>query len=127
MPFTYDPTTDAGKVRLLARDTDSATVANQFFQDAEIDAFLALEGGDVKLAAADALDAIASSQTLLLKKVKLGDLGTDGPAVAAALREHAKTLRAQVYTMEPAFDIAEMDLNDFSAREILRNDFLRGL
>ena len=95
MTFTYDPTTDAGKVRLLIRDTDTSDPAKQVFQDAEVDALLDLEAGDVKLAAANALDTIASNHALLVKKVKLGDIGTDGPAVAAALRVHAENLRAQ--------------------------------
>lgn len=99
MPFTYDPSTDAGKVRLLARDTAEASA---LFQDAEIDALIALNDGDVRLAAADALDAVASNQALLLKKVKLGDIGTDGPAVAAALRANAQTLREQAFAQSSA-------------------------
>ena len=99
MPFTYDPSTDAGKVRMLARDTVEASA---LFQDAEITALLDLNDGDVRLAAADALDAVASNQVLLLKKVKLGDLGTDGPAVAAALRANAQTLREQANAQSSA-------------------------
>jgi hypothetical protein len=108
MAFTYDPATDAGKVRLIIKDTDTADTAKQIFQDAEIDAFLELQDGDVKLAAAEALDTIASSQTLTLKKLKLGDIGTDGPAVAASLRNHAASLRAQVADSGDAFAIVDL-------------------
>ena len=94
MPFTFDPSTDLGKVRLIIGDTTEATA---MFEDASIEAFLAMaEDGDVRLASAVALDTIASNQALLLKKVKVGDISTDGPAVAKALREHAQALRDEV-------------------------------
>lgn len=125
MAFTFDPSTDLGKVRLIISDTDTVTVANQMFTDASIEAYLSIEDGDVRLAAADALDTIASTQTLLLKAVTLGPIKTDGPSVAKALREHAQTLRGQVYTLEPAFDIAEMVLNPASAAQVIYNDAMR--
>lgn len=123
MAFTHDATTDRGKVRLLCRDTVEATA---IFTDDEIDAFLSIHDSDVKLAAAEALDTVASNQALLLKKVKLGDIGTDGPAVAAALRAHADRLRAQSVS-EVDFDFAEMNFNGWSANTILNNSALRGL
>lgn len=125
MAFTYDPTTLRGQVRLIIHDTNTGDLTAQFFQDEEIDAYLSLHDSDARLSAAEALDTIASSQVLLLKKVTLGTIGTDGPAVATALRNHATTLRSQVYSMEPAFDWAEMGLNQFSRREILHDSFLR--
>lgn len=125
MAFTYDPTTSRGRVRLLITDTDGSNV---IFQDAEIDAFLALEDSSVKRAAASALDQIASSEALVQKRIRLLDLSTDGPAVAKALREHAAALRDQAdkEEVEGAFDWAEMVVTDFAARERLRNQALRG-
>lgn len=122
--FTYDPSTSAGRVRLLATDTDSD---NAIFSDDEIDAFLALEDDNVKRAAATALDQIASSEALIQKRIKLLDLQTDGPAVAKALREHAAALRKQADDEETAgaFDYAEMVVNPFSARDRLWNQRLR--
>lgn len=122
--FTYDPSTSAGRVRLLATDTDST---NAIFSDEEIAAFLALEDDNVKRAAATALDQIASSEALIQKRIKLLDLQTDGPAVAKALREHAATLRDQAGDEETvgAFDYAEMVVNQFSARDRLWNQRLR--
>jgi hypothetical protein len=126
---TYDIATDAGKVRLLCQDTDPA---NPYFLDDEIEAFLTLEDGDVRLAAASALDAIASSETLILKKISQlgGALVTDGPAVAKALRDHAKALRDQVAAnlagdVEGLFDWAEMGVSSFAQREIIWNAHLR--
>lgn len=85
---------------------------------------------DIRLAAADALDAIASSQTLIQKKIKLLDLSTDGPAVAADLRKHANTLRKMVFSAdfdEATFDIAEQVYAPFGLPEKLYNDILKEL
>lgn len=129
---TYEVGTDTGKVRLLCQDTDTA---DPYFTFEEIQAFLDLESGDVRLAAAQALDAIASSETLILKKIRQlgGALETDGPAVAKSLREHAAALRKQVADLvtggasaDGLFDIAEMGIGPFGRREIIRNTALRG-
>lgn len=87
----YNPATPVGQVRLLIVDTSDDPV----FTDDEINAFLTLEGQVVKLAAAQALDAIASDEALTSKHITDHDLSTDGPATAAALRAHANSLRAQ--------------------------------
>jgi len=124
MAFTYDLATDRGKCRLLIRDTDTVTVANQFFQDAEIDAYLDLYGGVTGLpevimyAAAEALDTWASNEAMVEKRVTLLDVSTDGPAVAKSLRDHAASLRARADAIVAAggsggdagFDVAEMGL-----------------
>ena len=52
MAFTYDVTTDRGKVRLLATDINASAPQ---FQDNEIDAFLALAGSNIYRAGAFAL------------------------------------------------------------------------
>jgi hypothetical protein len=83
---------------------------------------------DIRLAAADVLDAIASSQTLILKKFKLLDYQSDGPAVADSLRKHADTLRKQVFSDEfrtPDFDIIEQVYNPFGLPEKVLGDYLR--
>jgi len=125
MAFTFDVTTDRGKVRLLITDTDQA---NPIFTDEEIDAFLSItqvnDENDIRLAAAQALDTIASSEALVQKRIKLLDLSTDGPAVAKELRERAKELRRQV-DEEFDFDIAEQALDAFSTRELIWKDALR--
>ena len=96
--------------------------------DAQIQAFIDMIDGDgdtdeLRLAAADCLDAIASSQALIQKKMTVLDLQTDGPALAKALREHAKTLRDLVFSSDYAeadFDIAEQinDLPGFQEKVI---------
>ena len=102
-----DFTTPEGQVRLLIGDSDPG-----IYDPEEIAGFLALTGGSVLLAAAHALDTIASSEAMVSKKITTQDLQTDGPAVAAELRAHAKALRAQA--------AAEVDaLTDVSAFEIV--------
>jgi hypothetical protein len=81
-----DFTTDIGKVRLLLNDVDEAT---SVFEDAEIQAFLDLEGGSVKLAAAQAIDTNATNEALASKVIKDHQLSTDGAKVADAMRKHA--------------------------------------
>jgi hypothetical protein len=118
--FTYDVTTDRGKVRLLVDDRDTVTAANQFFNDAEIDAFLALQSGGILRAAAMALESMAASEVMVQKRITILDLSTDGPGEAAALRALADSLREQAEVgdgTDPGFDIAEMVTNDFSWRE----------
>jgi hypothetical protein len=113
---SFDPSTPAGKVRLIISDLDRE---NLMFSGDEIDAFLSLEDGSVKRAAAQALDAIASNEALVQKKIKLLDLQTDGPAVAKALREHATALRAQDDTEgdDGGFDVVEMITSPSAWRE----------
>lgn len=130
MSATYNPDSpdSRGQVRLLASDTD---VADPFFQDGEIDVFLALEGANVRRAAALALETIAAQQTLLLKKLTLlNQVSTDGPAVAKALRERAAELRRAATEAEArdgaVFDVAEMALDESSYAEIVYSAALRG-
>lgn len=100
MATTYNPATDAGKVRLLLNDTAAPWV----FQDAEIEAFLALEGGNVRRAAAQAIDTNASNEALASKVLRTQDLQTDGAKVADALRKHAAALREQADVADAADD-----------------------
>lgn len=127
--FTYDLTTDVGKVRMLVPDR---VTPNHIFEDAEIAAFLEMEGDTVKSAAALALETIASDQVMVLKVMRLMDLQTDGARVSAALLERAAKLRAQAEAEaaeaeagEPDFDIAEWALSPFGERQRLANEVLR--
>ena len=75
-------------VRLLIDDPETGGV----FDLSEIRLFLATAGHPL-LAAADALDVLATSEVRLSKKITTQDLETDGPAVAAELRKQAAALR----------------------------------
>lgn len=120
MAFTYDPTTDAGKVRLLVPDTRPD---DYLLEDEEVDAFLSLNGGNIRLAAADALDTVASNEALVHKAITLLDLRTDGPKVAESLRKRSATLRAQAAEEsdagDPGFEIVENPLTPWQKRSYI--------
>jgi predicted deacylase len=125
--FTYNIATDRGKVRLLCTDTDAAY---PLFEDDEIDYFFTLMGNNHLRAAAVALLTIAAQETLLMKRIKLLDLHTDGPAEAAALRALAADYQEKADLAEAAdvggtFDYAEMVVDIFTARERIDKEALR--
>lgn len=120
MSFTYDLTTDLGKVRLLVNDVDQA---NAVFTDDEINAFLALESGNVKRAAAQGIDTIADNEALVLKVITDHQLSTNGAATAAALRVRAQELRDQALIDEEAGDGSFFDLVDVAPTIVYDPDF----
>lgn len=127
MAFTYDPTTDRGKVRLLIQDTDETY---GFYPDADIDAFLTMgedcEGDTVFHAAALALESWASNQLMILKVVTHMDLQVDGASVAREMRMRAGVLRKQAVeaTTGSGFEIAELGLGHWSWIEQVTNEAL---
>lgn len=127
--FTTSASTDVGKVRLLISDRDSEY---PIFSDEDIEAFLDMNSDSVRRAAAEALDAMASNEAFVQKRITLLDLTTDGPATAAALRAGANKLR-ELADLEDesdddgAFDYAEMTVNDFTTRERFVKQAQRGL
>lgn len=90
--MAIDFETAAGRVRLLLNDVDEA---NLVFTDQEIAAFLALEGDNVKRAAAQAIDTNADNEALASKVIKDHQVTTDGAKVADALHKRATELRHQ--------------------------------
>jgi len=122
--FTYDLSTDAGKVRLLIPDRNAA---DYVFEDTEIAAFLTIEG-DIRNATALGLETIASDNAMVLKVIRLLDLTTDGAKTSDALLKRAAMLRDQADALDAtgAFDYAEMVYNPFSERELLWKEALRG-
>lgn len=90
--MTIDFNTAVGQVRLLINDVDENA---QVFSDNELNAFLALERGNAKRAAAQAIDAQATNEALALKVLKDHQVTTDGAKLADAMRRHADSLRKQ--------------------------------
>jgi hypothetical protein len=95
----YDPTTPVGEVRLLISDTTEPTI----FDDAEIQAFLALRKNNATRAAASALMAIANNEALLYKYVRTDDLTIDGVKGATELRLQARQLENQADSDDAEF------------------------
>lgn len=120
MTFTYDPTNDIGKVRMMIPDR---VESDALLTDEEIEAYLDMNGDDVRYAAADALDMIASDQALTLKVITLMDLRTDGPATARALMERADKLRTLADNEEAAAEAEDGGLLDYG--EMVYDEFTR--
>lgn len=91
-----------GQVRVLIPDLrkleDLRDLRNEpryLFTDDEILAFLAVNNGNVKRAAADACDAIGMDKALQLLVLKTDDKQTDGAKLLDAIVKRAKALREQ--------------------------------
>ena len=127
MTWTYDPTTDLGKMRLLIADTDSS---RQIMEDEDLQAFIAISG-HYWLGAAMALDSIATNEVLTQKVLTIMGTSTDGAKVAKELRARAMQLRADFKnfgpTTELGFATAEMPDGAFSREEMLLKQYMRGL
>jgi len=105
------------------------------FTDAQLQAFLDMEAGNVRLAAADVFDAMAANILLYMGKITMLDVQLDGPAAAKTLHDMAKALRdleasgdiepPTVETEDPGFAIAEM-VFPTNAAEKLRAEIMRG-
>lgn len=122
--MAYDPTTEAGKVRLLISDVGGESGNDFIFKDEEIDAFLAMEGG-IKRAAAQALRTIAANSAMVLKVMKFMELSTDGAKMADALNKIATKLEETAEDEEEDIDIISMNLGPNSEDEMTLNKFLR--
>lgn len=127
MTFTYDPANSIGKVRMLIPDRveDDAV-----FSDEEIEAYLSMNDSNVRRAAAEALETIASDEAMTLKVMSTLDLTTNGASTSASILERAKILRDKADEADLAedgggFDYAEMDVNTFTRRERIMKQALR--
>lgn len=95
--------TEVMKVRALIPDLD----ANDYiFTNLQIDLYLEIYSGNVRRAAAAAINAIAVDEALLLKVVRTDDLSVNGAQVAEVLRKRAKDLNDEA----DAIDTAEADI-----------------
>lgn len=90
------------QVRLLIADV--GTGENQIFTDDQLKGYLSIARDSVLRAAADALDAIASSEALTSKVITTQDRSSNGAAVADALRKHAAALRQRAKEEEDAVE-----------------------
>jgi hypothetical protein len=100
--YPLDPSSPVGQLRLLISDSqqrkdpgDPSLPAEYYFSDSFLGGFLALNASNLKLAAADALLALATNESMVSKKIRKENLQTDGPAVTNALRLVAQDYRAQ--------------------------------
>lgn len=120
MSWTYDLSTDVGKIRALITDTNQN---RPILSNEEIQTFLDLESGVLKRGAALALETIGTNETLVLKVIQVLDLRTDGAKVADSLLKRAERLREQADKDEASgyagFEIAEWAPSSFAGAEWL--------
>lgn len=134
-PIDYTIDDSIGLITFTAAPVDDASVIithkHTLLTDIQIQEFLDLEDDSVRLAAADALDAIAANQVLVQKKIKVLDLQTDGPAVAEALHKLAADYRKMVAdaalleSEESEFDYAEQINEPYGWYERVMKDLMR--
>lgn len=128
MTATYDLTQAAGLIRLNTFGNDTT---DPIFQDEELSALYAQEGSNVKRASARVLEIVAQQELFIQKVIKNLSLQTDGAKLAAEFRQLAANLRTQAdndeaNALDGAFDVAEQVLDDFSYRERIWKQALRG-
>ena len=122
--FPPDYSTPVGKVRALIPDVEEVDWENDgnasyMFTDNHLEGFLslypAIENPDdvdytstvhIRRAAADAVDALATSEALISKVIKTEDLQTDGAKLANALIVRAQQLRRQAEKEEDDLNAA---------------------
>ena len=107
MAYTYDVTTDIGKVRLLIGDTDITPTTDAQFNDEEIQVFLDI-GASVLMGAAKALEAWAGAISGDLTSEKIGDYSYTKKTVADKLALADKYAKQDAET--PYLTWSEMDL-----------------
>lgn len=116
--MAVDYSTDVGKVRALIPDIEEVDFRNDgtaayLFTGDHLQALLdlhAASAGQIFYAAADAVDALATSEAYISKVIRTEDLQTDGAKVANALVVRAQELRrrgdkAEEDELQDAFDI----------------------
>jgi len=107
MSFTYDITTNIGKVRLNINDKVNTYDTPAHFSDEELQVFMD-RGGSVNIGTALALEAWAAADFDLMDGERIGDYQYTRGAVSKKLTL-AKVYREAEEAM-PIMEIAEMDL-----------------
>lgn len=128
--YPPDYASDIGKIRALIPDVeqvdqdDTGTVA-YLFEDEHLAAILAVQravpgapGAAIRRAAADAVDALATSEAYISKVIKTEDLMTDGAKVANAMTTRAANLRRDADREEDELGAAAFEIVPFQPRPL---------
>ena len=127
MAFTYDVTTDRGKVRALVSDTSSTSCA---LEDNEVDAFLTLSRSNVFDAAALGCDAIRASFKKMANlqlfgevSINLTELRRDLQALAKEYREIARMdAEMRAVQLQQKIDLYGLDWTDCNNATAVTSD-----
>lgn len=113
--LAVDFTTGIGKLRALIPDVERVPnpnaptdTADYIFNDNHLEAFLDLNSDNTYLAAADACEALGTSEGYIAKVIKTEDLQTDGAKLMGQFLLRAKQLRRRA-----ASDIFDEAQNGF--------------
>jgi hypothetical protein len=108
-------TADIALVRLYIADL-TTDPADYLLTDGQLGTLIDGNAGNTRLAAADALEAIAASEVLVSKKIRTQTLTTDGPAVSAELRalaqRHRDIAAGAAAAVADAEDVGFLDVVD---------------
>src|SRR6266446_1935034 len=116
--------TDTDKVRVLIGDNPS-DVSQRTFTDDDLGTFLDVEQGDLLLAAALALDAMAAKADITPHQVSIGKFQySAGRTQIRQLTQQAEGFRQRAYN-SPAFAVIQDNLSSVNALVMLRNQILR--
>jgi hypothetical protein len=130
--YTYNPTTTIGLLRLLVQDNDLSSVdaslpmeqRSAAFSDEELEQFLGLHGNDLYSAAAAVLRTWATSKQLIIVARRIGKADVDYGSIRADLLKMAEAFD-DMATEGPADGVAEIAYDEFAARRIVENYWLR--
>lgn len=122
MAFTYTVTTDRGKVRLLLRDTVSATAE---FADDEIDALLTLASNDIFMASSHGCRSLAAKYAAKATSKKTGNYSEDLTKRAKQYMDLAKTYE-EASTNQPWEETVALGQDVVAYAEFVWNEALRG-
>src|SRR6266567_1883799 len=112
--------TDIEKVRVLIGDTQATE-----FADSDIQVYLDIEGGDLLLSAALALDTLVARADVTPHQVSIGKFQySAGRTQIRQLTQQAEAFRKRAYET-PAFAIAEENLSEFNQLILIRNWILK--
>lgn len=107
--------TDVQNVRLLIGDNDPTAYV---YQDDELQGYLDIRDGSLRLAAADALNALANKLARSASKEVVGDYSLDNTLAPQMLRQQAEVL-VTLENQTPAFGVAELNLGPMSETGII--------
>ena len=117
MSFSYDLSTNVGKVRNLIRDVVQSTA---ILTDEEISANLTMKGNDIYATAALCCRSIATAKSLVAKMRKAGNYSEDSRSIYQAYLDLAKQYEEQALSV-PADGNAEVICTDFNYRELVQD------
>jgi len=121
MSFTFDLSTNVGKVRNLIGDTNASDFQ---LTDEEITSILGLKANDIFYSAAICLKRIAADKSLVAKRIKAGNYEEDPKQIVEGLLKVAANYEEEAKNV-PADGDAEIFYTQFNYNTIVRQRALR--